>query len=186
MMKENNPITEHLRLLEPYSRAGGSGILTTAVTIWLVKDDLSVSNEKLEQRLKNPDPKLRQLLDRGVTFSSRTAQVNFAAGLYKQKLSQLVESARPVKRNVINTSEPLLSRDLERVSSRIADFALQFPFEEGLIFLAELTKEWMVTCSEEAVRQDIVFIREHWDAKIKTDRDINDLLLRWFILSFPY
>ncbi len=184
-MKETFPINQYLKQLEPQDVSGFMSILTAAVTDWLTKVDLSIPKQRLEERL-HTDEKMQKLSQEGVDFSSRRAQISYAAGLYKQRLDKLVRSSPPRQRKSTKTFAGLSSDELESISSRIADFALQLPFEDGLEFLAELFAEWILTCSEDAVRQNIAFIKEHWDEKVKSYEDMNELILRWIDMTFPY
>ncbi len=185
-MKKNFSIDEYLKLLEPHDVSGFISILTAAVTDWLTKVDLSTPKQQLEEKLRAPDEKMQKLIHEGVDFSSRRAQIAFAAGLYKQRLAKLIRSSQPKQRKSAKTFARLSSNELEKISSQIANFALQLPFEDGLDFLAELFSEWILTCSEDAVRQDMVFIKEHWDEKVKSYEDMNELVLRWIVMDFPY
>ena len=185
-MENKFPIREHLTQISPYKISGTINILIATVTSWLSKVNLSIPGQRLEEKLRKPNGKLQELLHAGVDFSSRKAQISYAAGLYKQRLTELIHSSKPAQRNTAIKLERLSSDELERISAQIAEHALQYPFEEGLDFLAKLTQEWITTCSEDIIRQDITFAQEHWDEKIKNSEDMNELLLRWIVMAFPY
>lgn len=185
-MNENNMLPECLNELQRYEVSDAINILITSVTGWLSRADLFVPINKLQERLNEPDEKMRNLLEEGVNFSSRTAAISFAAGMFKKNLAERVRSS-PKRIRVQNPKHDHLSTaSLKKISLKIADATIQLPFEQGLAFLVELAKEWIMTCDEGTMRRDEVFTGGNSDERVKSQEDINEILLRWIVMAFPY
>lgn len=183
MKNENDLLQKYLQKIQRFVVSDALNILVTTVTGWLSRSDLDVPSEKLNERLNMPDEKMQKLVQEGINFTSRTFKISFAAGMFKRRLSELVYSSPTRERRSTTKFDHLLSTELEIISSEIAKFAVSLPFEQGLEFLAELSKEWIVTCSEEAIRNDTIFAEDSFDI---TTENASDLILKWFISMFPY
>jgi hypothetical protein len=179
----NKAIEGYLKLFELFDISGRMSLTVGSFTKWLLKCDLSVPRKEYYKKLGDPDGGIQKWLQTDDPYS-REAVVAYAAGMYKRRLKEVIDSAQPRQRNPYRDIEWLPDKYHEIVE-QITNYALNLHFEEALEFLVKLTAEWITSCSEELIRQDIIYVDQGLVESAETDADLNYQLLRRLILNFP-